>query len=232
MRAVVAVAIVGMLAGPALAQQPNDVNSPVHKFRLPKQLPECGLEALLFRVAKNAGVSIGFERATTCRGHQALGMPEALKPLDVASAEVLDGVPVKDVLARIAAMAPDYDWAIMEGVPVFRPSTAWKDVDDALGLRVPAIRLSEAPANRVVGAIVNHAAMLDPRAKTGNHTLSIDFPGGTMLDAFNALARSQPVMWYASANGEKLYLHVSVIYASDGSGLLVAAPIAGLSARK
>ncbi len=40
-------------------------------FRLPRQLPEYGLEALLLRVATNAGVSIAFERGTNCHGHQA-----------------------------------------------------------------------------------------------------------------------------------------------------------------
>lgn len=221
-----AVALV-LLAGTAGAQEPSSIDTPVHAFKLPRQLPECGLEAVLLRVAKNAGVPIGFERVTTCHGHQAIGFPEMPQPLDLAGAEVLDGVPVKEVLARIAAMDPDYDWAIVNGVAVFRPSSAWKDTKDPLTIRVPAMRFSEAPAVSIVAAILNWPQRAPDRRQ---HKTSVDFAGGTVLDALNSLVQSQPAMWYVSSNGERLFVDVWFAASNDGFG--VAAPIPGLLSRQ
>jgi len=200
----------------AFAQAPPSLDAPVHHFTLPRQLQECGVEAVLLSVAKNAGVSIGFERTTTCRGHQAHGFPEMPKPLDLTGGQVLDGVPVKDVLARIAAMDPDYDWAIVNGVAVFRPSSAWKDANDPLALRVPAVRFSDAPAVTIVGAMLNWPERGPDRRP---HNTSVDFGGGTVLDALNALVQSQPAMWYVSANDERLFVDVWFPRTNDGFGI-------------
>src|SRR5262249_16786814 len=68
-------------ATPALGQAPAWLDTPVKNFQLPRQLPECGLEAVLQRLAKNAGISIGFERTSNCAGHKPSGFPEMVKPL-------------------------------------------------------------------------------------------------------------------------------------------------------
>src|SRR6185295_13402672 len=200
-----ALVMLGVAAGPAAGQTPVPLDTLVHDFKLPRQLPECGLEAVLLRVAKETGVRIGFERTSDCHGHRAFGFPEILKPLSLLNAEVLDGVQVKDVLSRIAALVTDYDWAIMEDVAVFRPSAAWKDAADPLGARVLRMHFVDAPANHVVGAILSRQLP----GSAGKGILSIDFPGGTLLDALNSLVRSQPAMWYASTDGQEL--HVSVM---------------------
>jgi hypothetical protein len=197
----------------------------VRHFQLPRQLPPCGLEAVLLSLANETDVRIGFERTSDCEGHQAFGFPEAYKRLDLTNAEVLDGTPVKDVLGRVAVLVPDYDWAIMEGVAVFRPSAAWKDASDPLAARVPAMRYAEAPAGRIVGTILNLPAAQGPK-----RMMSIDFPGGTVLEALNSLVRSQPAMWYASTDGGQL--HLSVMNIPTGSGLSVSAPIPGLFSRR
>ena len=220
-------AALALLAGTAGAQVPPSLDTPVHAFALLRHLPECGLEAVLRRVAKNAGVPIGFERVTTCRGHQALGFPEMLKPLDRAGADVIDGVPVKEVLARIAAMDPDYEWAIVEGVAVFRPSSAWRDTNDPLTLRVPAMRFFDAPAVSVVGAMLNWPERAPDRRQ---HRTSVVFAGGTVLDALNSLVQSQPAMWYVSSNRERLF--VAVWFAGSNDGFSLAAPMSGLVNRR
>jgi len=180
---------------------------------------------LLLRLAKETGVRIGMERTSPCEGRTALAFPQAYQGLDLSNAEVLDGVPVKDVLARIAGFAPDYDWAIMEGVAVFRPSTAWKDANDALAARVPAIRFSEAPAARIVSTILNLPGVHDQ-----GKIMSIDFPGGTVLEALNSLVRSQAAMWHATSDGQKLF--VSVMSVPEGSGFSVAVPLPELFSRR
>jgi len=213
-----------LLSTTALAQQSADFDAPVHAFKLPRQLPECGLEAVLLTLAKDTGVRIGFERTTACNGRQAVGFPDAYKPLKLANAEVLDGLPLRDVLARIAALTPDYDWAIMDGVAVFRPSESWKDAKSPLRASVPPIHLSEVPASRVISTILN----LPGGGKGPTAIVSIDFQGGTMLDALNALVRSQALMWYASPGDEKLYVSVME---PRGRGFTVVRPLPQLSAR-
>jgi hypothetical protein len=221
-------AVIAGSAASAGAQEPASLETPVKKFQLPRSLPECGLEAVLLRVAKNAGVPMGFERTTDCHGHQATGFPQMVRPLALADADILDGVSVKDLLARIAAMVPDYDWAIVNGVPVFRPSAAWKDENDPLtAARVPTMRFSDAAAVSIVGAILNWPVRPPDRRQ---HRTSVDLPGGTVLDALNSLVHSQVAMWYASSNGERLY--VDVWFAPTNDGFSVAAPIAGLNARR
>ena len=68
-----ALLILGAFAATASAQQPASLDAPVHDFKLPRELPECGLEAVLRRLAQETDVRIGFERTTLCNGHHALG---------------------------------------------------------------------------------------------------------------------------------------------------------------
>jgi hypothetical protein len=221
-----ALVALGLAAAPAAAQNRVPLDARVHNFQLPRQqLPACGVDAILLHVAKETGVAIGMERTSECDGHIATAFPHAYKPLNLANAEVLDGVTVKEVLGRVAALAPDYDWAIMEGVAVFRPSSAWRDSNDALAARVPAMRFFEVPVYRILGTILQLPGDRGPKK-----IMSIDFPGGTVLEALNALARSQPVMWHATSNGERLF--VSVMSVPDGSGFSAAATIPTLFNRR
>jgi hypothetical protein len=213
MRLLLTTAAFVLAAGIAAAQEPSALDARVHGFKLPRQLPTCGLEAVLLQLAKETGVRIGFERTTDCEGRQALGFPEAYKPLNLSNAAILDGMPVKDVLARIAALAPEYDWAIVEGVAVFRPSHAWSDAKSSLTARVPAFRFSETSVSRVMAAILGQPGLQGP-----NQLVSIDFQGGTLLDALNALVRSGPAMWYVSSDGQRLF--VSVMQRTGGRGSL------------
>jgi hypothetical protein len=224
-----AVAIFAALAAHPAAQQPassSPLDQPVHNFQMPRQLPPCGLEAVLQRLARETGVRVGIERTLECDGRKTLAFPTVYKPLDLTNAEVLDGVLLKEVLARLAALVPDYDWAIMEGVAVFRPSDAWKDAKSPLTARVPAIHFSEVPLSRVLAAILNLPGTDSPR-----QIVSIDFPGGTVLEAFNALVRSQPAMWHAIPDGEKLFVSV-MMNTPARSGLHVSAPVPGLFSRR
>jgi hypothetical protein len=222
-----AVAIFAALTAHPAAQQPASsslLDQPVHNFQMPRQLPPCGLESVLMQLARDTGVRVGIERLD-CDGRKTYAFPQVYKPLDLTNAVVLDGVPVKEVLGRLAALVPDYDWAIMEGVVVFRPSDAWKDAKSPLTARVPAIHFSEVPLSRALAAILNLPGTDSPRP-----IVSIDFPGGTVLEALNALVRSQPAMWHAVPDGEKLL--VSVMNPPARSGLLVSAPVPGLFNRR
>jgi hypothetical protein len=214
-----------LLAGTAGAQEPPSLDTPVHAFKLPRQLPQCGLEAVLLRIAKDTGVPIGMERTSECGGHVGLAFPQAYQGLDLTNADVLDGLRVKEVLGRVAGLVPDYDWAIMEGVAVFRPSAAWKDTKDPLTARVPEMRFSEVPVGRIIGGILNLPADGGPK-----RIMSIDFAGGTVLEALNALVRMQPAMWHTTTDGQKLF--VSVMSVPTGSGFSLAAPVSGLVSRR
>jgi hypothetical protein len=75
------------------------------------------------------------------------------------------------------------------------------------------------------------AAILNlPGPNAPGEIVSIDFPGGTVLEALNALVRSTPAMWHAIPDGEKV--HVSVMNTPARSGLFVSAPVPALFSRR
>jgi hypothetical protein len=229
MRNALAVAIVAVLAASPTGQEPASVFSfdqRVHKFQLPKQLPPCGLESALVRIAKETRVPVGMERVPECEQRSSSGFPPAFAPIDSASADVFDGISVKQLLGHLAARAPEYEWAIMDGVAVFRPGAAWADPMNPLAARVPAIRFSEAPAYRVVGTILN----LPTPGQGPKYPMTIDFPGGTVIDALNLIVRTQAATWFASSNGQRLT--VGLMMRPEGPGFGVSAPIPGLFARR
>lgn len=76
----------------------------------------------------------------------------------------------------------------------------------------------------MLGAILNL-----PGTDSPGQIASIDFPGGTVLEALNALVRSTPAMWHAIPDGEKLF--VSVLNSPVGSGLYARALVPGLFSR-
>jgi len=238
MRRVLALAIFAAFATAAAAQPPTSeslLDRPLVQFRMPKQLPECGLETALASLAKETGLPIGMERTPECERRKASAFPPAFlhPPFDLANTEVLVGVPVREVLGRIAALATDYAWAIMEGVAVFRPASAWSDANNALAAGVPAMRFSDANAGLVMFTILN-VPLGRPASETAalyrGLRLSIDFPGGTLLDALNSLVRTQPGAWYVSSVGETAFVGVAVH--PNGPGVGFTAPIPGLFARR
>jgi hypothetical protein len=229
MRNALAVAIVAVLAASPTGQEPASVSpldQPVHKFQLPKQLPPCGLESALVRIARETRAPVGMERVPGCEQRAPSAFPPAFAPIDSASADVFDGISVKELFGHLAARAPDYEWAIMDGVAVFRPGAAWADPMNPLTARVPAIRFSEATAYRVVGTILN----LQTSGQGPKYPITIDFPGGTVIDALNLIVRTQAAAWYASSNGQRL--SVGVMMRPEGPGFGVSAPISGLFARR
>jgi hypothetical protein len=113
----------------------------------------------------------------------------------------------------------------MEGVAVFRPSGAWSDAKSPLATPVPAIHLSEAPLGRVMASILNL-----PGPKGPGQIVSIDFQGGTLLEALNSLVRSQAAMWYVSSDGQRLF--VSFMLSPGGRGFGIGAPVSGLFSRR
>jgi hypothetical protein len=202
----------------------------VHQFPLPKQLPPCSLEAALVSITRKTRVPVGMERVPECEQHIWSGFASAfertLQPLDSVSADIFDGIPVKELLGHLAARAPDYEFVMMDGVAVFRPRAAWADTMNPLSARVPAFRFSEAPVGRVVGTILN----LPTSGQLPKNPITVDFAGGRVIDALNLIVGTQGGAWFAGPHGQSL--SVGLVMRPEGADFGVSAPIAGLFDRR
>jgi hypothetical protein len=234
MRNALALAIVAIFAASSAGQDPASVSpfdKTIHNFRLPKELSSCGLESTLIRIARETRVPVGVERLPKCEQRTPSMFPEAvnrhgLQPVDSSTADMFDGISAKELLGYLAARAPDYEWAIMDGVAVFRPRPAWADSMSPLAARVPTIRFSEQPIHGVMETILN----LPISEKNSQYPITINFPGGTVIDALNLIVRTQAFAWYANSHGG--WLSVGLMMTREGSDFGISAPIAGLSARR
>jgi hypothetical protein len=117
------------------------------------------------------------------------------------------GMRLRDVLARQTMLDRRYEWRELDGVIVLRPVAAWSDPTDPLFRLVPGVDL-QATASRMVGAAVcavggpagSGKCLLDGRV------FSVDVPGGTLLDLFNAIARAHGELawaWKETADAER-----------------------------
>jgi hypothetical protein len=124
---IVAIALVLGFAAGGAAQTPSPLDTRVTTFRLPNPLPPCGIVAGVGRLRQRAAISIGFEVESACVDSR----PQfRSSPTD----DDLDGLTVRDVLDRLVAMVPAYQWREVGGIVVIRPALAWDDPREPLNL--------------------------------------------------------------------------------------------------
>ncbi len=138
--AVVGAAILVLTVGVAgrAQDQPSPLDAPT-TLRLPSTLPTCGVNTVLLALARTSHVVSGFEESRDesreCSGR--------FVRVDVTYEQ--PSMTVRQVLDRLVALAPDYQWAEMDGVAVIRPVAAGTDGADVLNGRVAPLRLGVAP---------------------------------------------------------------------------------------
>jgi hypothetical protein len=108
----------------------------------------------------------------------------------------LTGMTLQDALATLVALDPRYDWRDLDGVIVFRPVAAWSDASNPLFRSVERVRLDAATVSQAIGLFMS---MLGAPEHTRNsfpdtRTFTVDFPGGSVLDLLNGIARSHGEM--------------------------------------
>ena len=152
----------------------------------------------LTRLAMALGIPSGFEEAGALsesvsnpfrlRGDASL--PEWSLP-DGSRASV-EGLTLRQALEAVVAADRRYGWRVIDGVVVIRPIESWGRGDHPLAAEAPPVSLRDA---RVSEAFDVLRSAVDPSVKGptppfgDEDRLSVDFPGGSLLDLVTAIVR-------------------------------------------
>ena len=229
--------IVFVLSSGLTAQNRPNLDDRIDAFLIPNPLPPCAIEAVVTRLMQTARIPLGIERSPGCP------MTRPLPIINVPSGdEDLSGLTVRAALDHLMTLDPTYRWEERDGVPVVRPVVAWTDAVDALNSSTDAFRLTEAPVALALRSALRLPNTPAPNTANPNRLIgrpfSVAFPGGTLLDALNAIIRAhQSVSWHAgtmpSRSGDNVndpVLEISMM-AFDLSGVSMGTPFARLRAR-
>ncbi len=167
----------------------------------------CDLWRTVEEVARFAGVRIGFEHTPDCH-------PGGRERRAYGPAIALDGLTPRQVFDQIVQMRPEFAWREVEGVVVIRPVRAWQDPAHLLHRQVAPFAVARTHPHLVLHRLLQAAQpslfqphedlqlsglgrRLDDPAATGRIDLpsSVDFAGGTVLQALNAAARPYGGNW-------------------------------------
>jgi hypothetical protein len=210
--------LTGVVSAAIGAQRGSPLDAPT-TFSLPTALPPCGVDTALRSLARTSHVAIGLENAVDC----STVLPRVYED------SILDTTTVRRVLDRIVSIDPTYRWADMNGVVVVRPVKSWTDPSNALNVQVAPLHIENATVTHSLRALLQLPSaenMFDNRIN--NRPLTVDFNGGTLVDALNTLVRArQGAGWVAAlihhprSIGDELRVSVRTFNAGrleDGEG--------------
>jgi hypothetical protein len=177
---------------------------------------------------------IGVESTSECFRNP-IGAPA------VRGSDDLRGLTAHQMLDRLIALAPGYQWREMNGVAVVRPAAAWSDPADPLNFRADPFILTDGRLTEGVDGVLRvSSSPYDRTPRPGARTevgldrpFSVSFSGGTIVDAFNALIRAhQSAFWSAgvTGTGSTRALSVFMIGTPGHSHFATGTPVARLTA--
>lgn len=181
-------------ADEVLDRRPGQVRVPVPTV--------CTAGVVLARVGRAVGASTGFERSAVCTGLQRPASSRARRGRE----RDLTGVSVRQALEWTRRVVPLYAWRLVDGVTVMRPGTAWHAASaDVLDAVVGPLNLREAGGASTPARSASSAGV---------------FPGGTVLEALNALARLRGGSWELDP-GRRHEVSVRLIVGSHGVSAVI-----------
>lgn len=189
----------------------------------PRGLRPCNVGGTVLELSRLARVPVGFESTPDCW----LSSPAGPGP----DPEVLTGMSVRQAFDHAMTLMPGYSLKEMDGIIVVRPQAAWDDPKDPLNFPTKSFEGTGETLEDVLHVLLQ---AVTPSVFHPKHWLargpdpSIDrpvdvaFPGGTMLDAVNAVVRARQDVWwelgYTGGHGT-LVLHT---FALKGGGIMEA----------
>jgi hypothetical protein len=221
------VAVAAMALAPAPSAQVGSFSAPVPTFRVPTGLTPCSLEDVVTEFASSTRVLVGFESTSDCQSSQT-------DPSVPGS--VLTGMTTRTALDHLMTLDASYGWNELDGVAVARPAAAWSDPDNTLHRPVGSFTFSNSDVIVILQVLTRTPT---PPARGSLSPLlarriSVTFPGGTLLEALNAIVRAhQDIGWYAFVGPvpqtRDLYpWFVLRIKATDGSSVGFMTPLSQL----
>jgi hypothetical protein len=176
------------------AQTRKTLDDPLGAFFVPNPLTPCAVATTLLELERSVNVLVGFERAPECSA-AADWFPDPAWP----TVDNLSGQTVRQVLDHITMLAPAYEWRDIDGIAVIRPFNAWNDNANALNAHADGFTITDGHLREGIAAALRirnlNIAIADAESMS-NRQFSVDFAGGTALDALNAVIRAHDAaMW-------------------------------------
>ena len=212
-RVLVGVLIVG-LAQTVGAQSHSKLDKPIKgelRVASPRFLRPCVVGGTVLELGRLARVPVGFESTPDCWLSSPVGPG--------TDPEILTGMSVRQAFDRLMTLMPGYSLKEMDGIVVVRPQAAWVNPKDPLNFPEKSFDGTGETLEDVLHVLLQ---AVTPSVFHPKHWLargpdpSIDrpvdvaFPGGTMLEAVNAVVRARQDVWwelgYTSGHGT-LVLH-------------------------
>jgi hypothetical protein len=219
------------------------------EFRIisPRVLDPCKLGIAVEELGLQAHMLVGFQSAPDCfpgsRLRDGLAV-EALGQLSTREGdhlEVLKEMSTRQAFDHLMTLMPTYSWKEMDGVIVVRPKAAWDNPEDVLNLPTRPFETTNEPLDDVLHILLQavtpsvfspHRDARRPQASF-YHPVAVAFPGGTMLEAVNAVVRARPAaFWEMGYTGTS---HATIILSTlifDPNGATAMAPVALPPARR
>jgi hypothetical protein len=194
MRTILPAVLVITLATPLVAQQASTLDDPIPgelRIDSPRSLHPCAGGQAVDQVARAAHVLVGFENGQDC-----FPGPRSLRA--DTDAENLTGLSARLAFDNVIASMTSYSWKTVNGVVVVRPRAAWTNPDYFLNQTVQPFVATDESVDEILHTALRAAtpSLLIPHedlprvGKLASHSMTVEFSGGTMLDALNAIVRA------------------------------------------
>ncbi len=204
----------------------------------------CDLWRTVEHVARFTGVRVGFEHTANC-------WPAGQERRAYGPSIALAGLTPRMVFDQIVRARPEFAWREIDGVVVVRPLAAWQDSTHLLHRPVtpfavarmhPHLVLHRAAQAARPSLVLEHDEVgplsvlgrrLDDPAATGRIDLPIDveFAGGTVLQALNAVTRPFGGNWELGYGGRPFFTVYTPDFDEGFTSLPLAAPAKGTTGR-
>ena len=185
---------------------------------------ECALWTAVEQWARQARWRVGFEATTRCHPGR--------KTLEAGDGAVtFEGMSPIEALDGLLQLSPQFRWREIGGVVVIRPKLAWDDPNNALNRAVRQFSVSKVHPHFAVHAALEAAlpsllmphtelvavAMGKPLLLAHADGVAVEFDGGTLLEALNAIVGSFEGMWQVGYTGKTFYVLLHTFEFQDGS---------------
>ena len=170
-----------------------DVTLP--SVRIPSALQPCEIHGIVQRLGRITKLPVGFQGGPECIGKSDMARAMGGWLVDQRFSTERDttdlaGSTFRQALDRLVALAPDYRWKEINGMAVVRPLSAWNDPGDALNRQVAPFNITGERLFSALNIMLGRIGSADTTGSINAINASLNFSGGTLLDALGALTQS------------------------------------------
>jgi hypothetical protein len=175
------------------------------------------------QVSQQTRLQIGFENRRECDPGRIVANSSHY---DV----VFENLTPSQTLNKLLELRPGFDWRVIDGVAVVRPSERWVAMDSVLDRKASSFEASETDVHRLlhlalaatpqVSALAHEERETQSFQPNGVGLMHVRFPGGTLLQALNEITRPFGGTWEVGYTTGVAHIVLRSIDAFQGSTLI------------